>query len=464
MGTLQRIYDRSPAVVQDLMASAKGAVNNRRRYGKTYWEQRAWLQHYDHWSLDQMMADQQQRLTEFVRFGATESPFYQRFWADVDWHAVQGSDDLPELPILEKELLREHMSELYTVDPKHSTEGHTGGTTGKSLVVRYTLNDGMKRMAMLDHFKAKHGFENRKMRKATFSGKHIVPPGYQGDRYWRYNAPARQMLYSTFDMSEANLHHYVAGLNDFKPVAMEGFFTSMCDLASYIERHELPLTFTPTAIFPTSEAVTPRGRALLERVFKTKVYDQYASSEGAPFITECSAGKLHLEPASGIFEPLPGAIEPDGTCETLVTSFTTHGTPLVRYQIGDALKFGSATGDRHCECGYAAPTVAGIRGRSSDHLLRADGTKINGGHVANLFKNMPNALVQAQAIQTELGSVTINLVIDPQHYEADFDDLLRQEFVHTFGHETELHINHVDEIPREKSGKLRLIKNNVSSS
>ena len=34
------------------------------------------------------------------------------------------------------------------------------------------------------------------------------------------------------------------------------------------------------------------------------MYNQYASSEGAPFIIECKEGNLHLELQSGVFEVL----------------------------------------------------------------------------------------------------------------------------------------------------------------
>ena len=41
--------------------------------------------------------------------------------------------------------------------------------------------------------------------------------------------------------------------------------------------------------------------------------------------------------------------------EVLVTSFTTHGTPLIRYRIGDALIFDHT--QNSCECGMESPIV-----------------------------------------------------------------------------------------------------------
>jgi phenylacetate-CoA ligase len=341
-----------------------------------------------------------------------------------------------------------------TIPKKGAVEGHTGGTTGKSLVVINTIEDSMKRMAMLDHFKARVGFVHLKMKRATFNGKHIVPPKQKTKVFWRYNAACKQMIYSSFHITEENIKYYIESLNKFKPQAIDGFFMSMCDIAGYIERHNSKLEFKPIAIFPTSETLTQAGRELLERVFECKVYDQYASSEGAPFVTECPNQTPHIELASGVFEHF----EADSD-EVLVTSFTTHGTPLIRYRIGDSMKF--ADEKVSCNCGIQAPIVLEIQGRRLDFLYTADGAKINAGNVANLFKNMPNAVIRAQAVQDKMKEITIKLEVDQELYKPEYDDLLRNEFNHKFGFDTKIIIEHVDEIPREKSGKFKMIKNNV---
>ncbi|MEH7574183.1 phenylacetate--CoA ligase family protein, partial [Cytobacillus firmus] len=345
--------------------------------------------------------------------------------------SLQTINDLKKLPIVDKEILRANIENVVTIPNKKAVEGHTGGTTGKSLVVLFTPEDQMKRMAMLDHFKARVGFEHRKMKRATFNGKHIIPPNQRKNVFWRYNTACKQMIYSSFHLTEENMRYYVESLNKFKPHAIDGFFMSMCDIAGYIERHNIELGFTPVAIFPTSETLTKSGRELLERVFKCKVYDQYASSEGAPFVTECSNQVLHLELASGIFEHF----EEDSN-EVLVTSFTTHGTPLIRYRIGDAMVL--SNDNAACECGIKVPIVKEIQGRRLDFLYSSDGAKINGGNVANLFKNMPNALVRAQTVQEKIDEITVRLEVDKSLYKSHYDDLLRDEFIHKFGPKTKI--------------------------
>lgn len=454
MGLLEKLYDKSPIFLQNLMVSVSGHQKNKTRYGKVYYDQRTFLKEFDKYTLAEKLKFQEKELIEFIKYANENSTFYKKLYRDIDISSISEMSDIKKLPIVEKEMIRANITEVNTVERKGAVEGHTGGTTGKSLVVLMTPDDMMKRMAMLDHFKSRVGFEHLKMKRATFNGKHIIPPQQKKKVFWRYNAACKQMIYSSFHLTEDNIGSYINNLNKFKPHAIDGFFMSICDIASYIERHDIKLEFQPLAIFPTSETLTKSGRELLERVFKCKVYDQYASSEGAPFVTECENQVLHLEMATGFFEKLD--VDND---EILVTSFTTHGTPLIRYRIGDSMKFDGDT--TSCSCNMESPIVTEIQGRKLDFLYTANGAKINGGNVANLFKNMPNALVRAQTVQEQMNEVKILLEVDKRLYKMEYDELLKDEFKHKFGSETMIIIEHVDEIPREKSGKFRMIKNNV---
>lgn len=251
------------------------------------------------------------------------------------------------------------------------------------------------------------------------------------------------------------MEFYVKSLNKFKPKAIDGFFSSMCDVANYIERHDIELEFKPIAIFPTSETLTEEGRELLERVFGCKVYNQYASSEGAPFVYECQNQNLHIDLSSGVFENL------ENSDEILVTSFTTHATPLIRYRIGDRMIFEK---ESICSCGNNSPMVKSIEGRKLDFLYNSEGAKINAGNVSNILKYIPNAIIRSQFIQNTLKEITLFLEVDEKLYKSHYDSLIEKEFVQKFGKNTKLNIKHVKEIPREKSGKFRMIKNNVGDT
>ena len=451
MGIFEKIYDHSPIFFQNMMCSVKGYQQEKERYGTAYWEYRDYFRNFDSLSLEEQERIQFEKLKELLEYAVANSPFYSQLYKGIDINSISSIDDLKMLPIVDKEMLRNNIDAVMTIPEKGAVIQHTGGTTGKSLVIRMTVDDMNQRMAMLDNFKARVGFENLKMRRATFNGKHIIPPGQMKKVFWRYNAVCKQMIYSSFHLTEENMGSYVESLNNFRPAVLDGFFTSMCDLAGYIERNGIKIGFHPIAIFPTSETLTPSGRELLERVFKCKVYDQYASSEGAPFVTECPNQVLHMELASGVFEHIS-----DDDNEVLVTSFTTHGTPLIRYRIGDRMSFPS---DKICDCGLCGLIVDEIQGRRLDFLYTPEGAKINAGNVANLLKNIPNAIIRAQFIQERMDEVTVLLEVETGIYNRQHEELLLDEFKHKFGPKMKVKVKIVKEIPREKSGKFRMIKN-----
>jgi len=454
MGILSNIYDIAPIFVQNIMVSVKGYLNSKARYGKAYCEHLEFLKQYDTWTIEQKKEYQNRELKAFLKHAVDNSVFYRELYKGINTDEINCPEDLSKLPVVDKEMLRKNIDSVVTTK-KDTVEGHTGGTTGKSLIVRFTKEDIMKRMAQLDYFKAKVGFANNKMKRATFNSKHIVPPTQKKKVFWRYNPAVKQLIFSSFHITEENLQYYVKKLNEFKPEAIDGFFSSMCDVANYIERKNIKLTFTPVAIFPTCETLTNVGRELLERVFGCKVYDQYASSEGAPFVTECPEQKLHVQLASGVIEKYE-----EGSEEILVTSFTTHGTPLIRYKIGDSMKL--AQGDNQCACGDNQPIVEYIQGRALDFLYTAEGAKINAGSVADLFKNMPNSVIKAQLVQDKIDEITAFIETDRERYSEKYDKILLSEFEGKFGKNTKLNIVHVESIDREKSGKFRMIKNNIA--
>lgn len=447
---LQKIYDLSPIFFQNIMTSVKGYLNSKERYGKKYYEHREFLKKFDTWSMEKKKEYQRKELVKFIKFVYENNEFYHELYKNIDISQINTVDDLKKLPIVDKEMLRANISNCVSKNCGLTHESHTGGTTGKSLSVKVSRNDSEERMAMLDHFKSRVGYEHLKMKRATFNGKHIIPPNQKKKVFWRYNHACKQMIFSSFHITEGNLKYYVEEFNRFKPDSIDGFFTSMLDLARYIKRNKIELNFKPVAIFPTSETLTKEGRRLLEEVFKCKVYDQYASSEGAPFVTECKNQKLHIELSTGVFEKL------EGTDEILVTSFTTHATPLIRYRIGDRMIFSE---NNMCSCGNDSPIVSSIEGRKLDFLYTAKGAKINSGNASNLLKYLPNVVIRSQFIQERKDSVTLLLQVEKEKFKLEYLNDLRREFEHKFGLDTKLVIKCVDEIPREKSGKFRMIKN-----
>lgn len=448
----QYIYDNSPIFFQNFMATLYGYKIKKNRYGKEYYKHLNFLKRINKISRKKLEEIQFKQLLELLNYTVENSFFYKKLYSDINISDFNSVEDLKKLPIITKEMLRNNIDDVITIQKKGAIEGHTGGTTGKSLTVYFRSVDMQKRMATLDYFKFKNGFENSKMKRATFMGKHIVPPGQKKKIFWRYNAAISQMLYSSFHITEDNIPYYIESLNEFKPVAIDGFVSSIYDIASYILRNNISIDFDLKAVFPTSETVTSEHRGVIEKAFNTKVRDQYASSEGAPFVWECENGNYHYDITTGVIENI------GDSNEILVTSFTTYGTPLIRYKIGDEMIFEDA--DKTCDCGFNTPLVKSIEGRVVDFLYTTEGGKINLGNIANIFKNMPNVIVKSKLIQDSLNHIIVKLVLENK-FTDEYKQMLVKEIKHKFGNDMNIEFEVVDEIERESSGKYKLVENNV---
>ncbi|MBD3583453.1 phenylacetate--CoA ligase family protein [Flavobacterium sp. D33] len=452
---LEKFFAKSPNFVQELMVTFYNVKAYRKRYGGKYQEFLQIARENRNLSKAQLEAIQRKRYSEFIGKAISGSKFYAgNFAAIAD---ASNLDNIRQLPILNKEDLRSRILDVYTISKEQGNVAKTGGTTGKSLEVLYKPENTQERFAMLDEFRSRAGYELGK-KTAWFSGKSLLTKSdIRNNRFWKTDHWYKVRYYSTFHIHEKFLGHYVRNLIAFQPEFMVGFPSTMTEIARYGKNHgiEFPAGIVK-AIFPTAETVTPLVRETLERYFKTKVYDQYASSEGAPFIFECAKGKLHIELQSGVFEVLDENDDPARNGRLVVTSFTTEGTPLIRYDIGDSLELSDET----CDCGNHNPLAKAIHGRIDDYVYSPEIGKINLGNVSNTLKDT-KGIVRFQVLQNSLETIIVKIVVDQNVYTEAVEAKFLQNWRDRIGHDMTLLLEIVDEIPVEKSGKYRIVKNNI---
>ena len=455
MGLKEVVYNNSPIWLQNLLITVYGMKLARQRYSGVYYQELERLSKRDISDASEQKELQNKLFLEFLHYALQYSPFYREFYRDVDISRIKSVDDISLLPILDKETLRKNMKDVFTTEKVPYGFSMTGGTTGKSLVVKKTIEDSQKRMAYLDWFKSMYGFTMTKDRHARFNGKDIIPLGQKATIFWRDNKSIHQRIYSSFYTSEDNLKYYVENLNQYKPLEMDGFVSTMYDIAKYMDVNNIKATFTPKAIFPTSETVLQAHRDLLERVFGCKVRDQYASSEGAPFIIEFPDGYLHECIDTGVFEH----VKTDKGTKLIVTSFTTHGTPLIRYDIGDDILECSADDNPDPSIGF--PAIKAIDGRNADALFSEERGHISNANMSNVIKHLPNSVINIQFVQDRIDHILIRIVVDKERFDKAGEKMILNEMMSRFGERMTYDIEYVDQIERTKGGKYRMIINSI---
>lgn len=448
----ERIYKILPDIFQCLMISVFNYLAYKTRYGGNYKNYLNKFNKNRDLSLDQLKLIQQQRFSDFLNTSKKKSIFYND-------HQLVSVKDISLLPIIIKEDLRKHINKVYTIQKKEGIVSKTGGTTGKSLEVLYTHDNMQERFAMLDDFRNRFGYKLGK-RTAWFSGKNLLTKiDIKKNRFWKSDIFYKVRYYSTFHIKEDFLKYYVEDLIKFRPEYFVGFPSTILEIAKYgLRKGYIYPEGVTKAIFPTAETVNLEMRNIIESFFRTKIYDQYASSEGAPFIFECQNANLHLELQSGVFEVLDENNEPCKSGKLVVTSFTTYGTPLIRYDIGDTITLEDDY--KKCTCGNNNPLVREIGGRVDDYVYSPENGKINLGNVSNTLKDTVGIL-KFQAKQNFLNKIEILLMVDDSQFNKSIEQKFIQNWRDRIGDKMDLEIKYVDEISVENSGKFRLVKNNI---
>lgn len=453
----KKIYSLLPNKLQNLFVFLYNKKAYQIRYGGDYNKYRKEKKQNRSWSLAELKKYQQERYAKLIEFAIEHSPYYKETLGKIP--NVTNIHNIRQLPIVNKEILRTNIQDIVAKTDEKLIKSKTGGTTGKSLEVQNFHRNNQERFAFLDDFRSRFGYELGK-KTAWFSGKSLLTDrDIKANRFWKTDPFHNVKYYSTFHMKEDYLKYYVEDIIKYQPEYLVGFPSTMFEIAKYGLRNKFDFpSNTIKAIFPTAETITEESRKTIETFFKTKLYNQYASSEGAPFIFECENGNLHLELQSGVFEVIDENDQPTNSGRLVVTSFTNEGTPLIRYDIGDSITLEDET--KTCTCGNNNPLVKEILGRIDDYVYSPENGKINLGNVSNTLKDT-KGIIRFQAVQNDLNEIEVFTVVDHTIYNATIEKKFIQNWKDRIGDSMKISIKYVEDIPVEKSGKFRIVKNNI---
>ena len=435
-----------PVFIQNILISIYNSLQYKTRHGERYNFYREYYNSFENSTAQEVFIERERRLDRFLKSSVNKSQAYSKF---------KNYSSLNDFPVLKKEQIIKNLNDYITVNEKDAVVSLTGGTTGASMKVLYTKENTQERHALLDHFRAQYGYKLGE-KCAWFSGKNIVTEkDLKKGICYRDDYINKIRFFSTFHITEKNFDVYWGAFCKFAPEYMVGFPSSVYELCSMAAARGLKLENTVKAFFPTAETLLPVHREVIGSVLGCKIADQYASSEGAPFILECEQGGLHIHPLTGVFEVVDENLQPAQEGEILVTSFTTEGTPLIRYRIGDRIKL--APEGAKCACGSCFPLVEKIEGRSTDYILSPTHGKVNLGNISNSTKGV-EGIIQFQVIQEAVDSVEV-LVVASSAFNEKEENKFIAALAERFGPQLLIKVQTVAGIPKEKSGKFRIVKN-----
>ena len=447
---LEHLYAKLPIPLQNLICNLEGARIRRSRYGKAFpplleaYESRTFQ------SPEEAAFLRDERLRAFVVHCVETVPYYRDLFRKLKLRTedIQTLEDLSKLPVLTKEKVQDHYSELLSeiVPERERVIAHTSGTTGGGLRFATTRHAIQEQWAVWWRYRRWHGIDIDTW-CGYFGGRSVVPLSQQKPPFWRVNWPGKQILFSGYHMSPQNLGVYVAELRRRHLLWLHGYPSLLALLAAYIVDTRDKLDYQVRWLTVGAENMLPQQADLMERAFGLRPRQHYGLAEAVANISECENGCLHVDEDFSAVEFVRNS---NGSGFKIIgTNFTNPATPLLRYDTQDLVEIS----DEPCACGRPGRVISSIDGRQEDYVVLKNGAKI--GRMDHVFKDLVN-IREAQIYQRVPGEIIIRIVPGDKYANNDEEELLRQTRKRV-GKDTGITLKYVDSLERSKTGKLRFV-------
>jgi phenylacetate-CoA ligase len=416
------------------------------------------LQRLERAGPDAVREAQARRLARLLTFAPTVEQY-----RDAPWTGPVPPDEARErlraLPLLEKRVLQEAPERLHGDLESSTTVKSTGGSTGEPVRLRKTSEGlAMERAATWLGL----GWSGIRVgdRSVRFWGTPLTRS--RRLRFRLADLAMNRIRISAFDLQASDLEGYYRRIARFQPRWFYGYATLIDLLAEWIEGNGRDGTrLGLRSIVPTSEPLAPEQRERIRRVYGAPVQNEYGCGEVGAMAYECEAGQLHVMTESVLVEVLRedgSAAAPGETGEVVVTDLNNYAMPLIRYRLGDR----AVRGD-DCACGRPYPTLRQVVGRIHDVVYTPAGNRWHGEKIDYLMSSIHQELFpfrRYQVVQREPDLLEVRLVA-----RTEVPDAVRRrigEYVRDRLDGMRVEVVRVESIERSPSGKLRLVRNDVS--
>ncbi|MDY0111031.1 MAG: hypothetical protein RBT60_13975 [Candidatus Krumholzibacteria bacterium] len=458
MPVWNHVYETLPIPAQNLALSFAGWWIQRRRFGRAF---NAGLRSAEarlELPVDVLCARRDERIRSYVAHCEKTVPYWRRRFRElgIDSRDVAGLSDLPILPVINKEIVRDNLREFYSEawSAARCWSRGTGGTTGASLRFYATPAAVREQWAVWWRNWRRLGISQDTW-CAYFVGLDVVPRRQHAPPFWRTNRPRRQIAFSVFHLRPDTLPLYVAELRRRQLPWLHGYPSVLALVARYILETGDRIGYCPRWITTGAENLMPHQDAHIKRAFGVAPRQHYGLAEGVANLSGCSAGNLHVDEDFAAVEFVPSAV---GDSHRLIgTNLSNPAFCLLRYDTGDLATLSPSS---TCACGRSGRFCSTIDGRKEDTLVLADGTRL--GRLAHVFEQV-DSIREAQFVQTRPGAVILNLVPRTGFAPSDEAAVLAAAR-RRLGATTEIDIRYVSSIPREPNGKLRFVRSELSVS
>lgn len=424
-------------------------------------------QHFDECKLREL---QIRRLHSLFVHAYNTCPYYRRRFDECGFEVFDSQSTSPldttqqvleTLPILTKESIQEHRTELRSsgVSDVDVRTNQTGGSTGQPisfLVDRDREESRTAAMARHDRWAGLYTGD----RRAVVWGAPLDLPSERLRSKLRRRVFNPTLWLDTGNLTKERMVAFASEMQTFRPKVIVAYANAIRLLAEFYKGEGI-IPFSPQSIITSAEVLTSEGRVLIEDVFQAPVFNRYGCREVSVIASECDRHDGMHVMAEGLYVEILRNGRPVGPGEIgdiVVTDLLNRAMPLIRYKIGDVGAWATGT----CACGRSLPRLQSLDGRNTDFLVGGDGRIVSGVFLATYVLAARPSLGRVQMHQTRAGQVLYKICpateFDLEHDVAYLREATRKHLGETTAFDFEI----TDELSAEPSGKFRFCKSTVS--
>lgn len=400
---------------------------------------------------DRLTSIQLEKLNSIISWAKSNTIYY----SDKVPSKVTSLEELASIPLLDKDILRANQNQLISKFGHLQRSKTSGGSTGAPVSIIKNSKGIAQEMA------------------ASWRGYHWagIKVGDRQARFWgiprNLKERARSKLIdiichririTAFGYNDKSFDRSIIKLERFNPDYLYGYTSIIEELANYIEKTKRKPKLNICSVITTSEALSRPTRERIESVFGCRVFDEYGCGEVGTIAHECEHGRLHLNMENSIIEVIDtngNPVLPGQAGEIVVTDLTNYSMPLIRYRIKDY----GVIRPTPCECGRTLDVLDSVFGREYDALINSQGEKFHGEfflYIAEDAKKLGHIIQGIQFIQSSHNTITIRVA--PSKPSKSLESFMTNRIQDQFDHSFYINYEWVNEISREPSGKLRVVK------
>jgi len=406
---------------------------------------------------------QEEKLTRLLKSAYQHCPWYRSGMntAGIDPQGGVSLEDLRRLPTMDKQDALVHGEQMvWHGVPGGAYQYNTGGSSGQPLIFYY----GRRRQA---------SDAAGRMRARRWWG---VKPGDPEVYLW--GAPVEldktdrikslrdrlinQLVLNAFEMSSASMDEYVQAIQAFQPCCIYGYASSLALLAAHLLDRNVTLRLPKLKVVcTTGEPLFDYQRQLIGKAFGAPVANEFGSRDIGFTAHETPAGQMLLMSESIILEVLDEQsqpVAPGETGEAVMTALESFAQPFIRYRTGDMVRVGNET----CKAGRGLDVIAEVLGRSTDFIVREDGTIMHALAVIYVLRGV-TGVAEFKIVQHTLQQFEV-LIVTNANWQASGPAEIEAGLRKRLGDNIHIDLRLLDAIPAEASGKHRYVVSRVALS